>query len=796
MRECECLWYDSSKKGLSPCQGHGCHAVTIVAIFVLLIGALMFSAPLASDDLDADTETLIVDNLKFMVTGDDVILSGYSSTPSGKLIIPDTVSNGDYEYPVVLIADYVFDGCSSISEVIIPNSVKSIGSHAFDGCTGLTTLTFESGSGLTSIGDSAFHDCTSITGMISLPSRLSSIGSGAFYGCSSLTSILIPTSLTTVPANAFTGCTKVTAVHFGSPDTTVTEDAFRSLATDIGTSECVIYGIDENKFGTHTETGTLSFINGSKATLTYDRNNGSDTPMTTTTASTVGAVYIITDIPSEWTRDGYVFGGWSLNSNTYLPGDNIVVPSEAVTLKAVWNKTHTVTWSNGNNILSSDTLVEGTVPSYNGNAPSKTSDSMYSYTFIGWSTTDGGSVLSPLPKITADVTYYATFQSNLQSYKLEFLDGVGGTISSVTLEYGSTVTAPADPTRQGYIFTGWDRAIPTTMPAENVTITAEWKVDPDSPSEFYNWVSNDDGTHTGTHKEDSTLTVTENCSGGTATCCDAAVCILCNGSYGTKDADNHTGGTEIRNAVEETSYTDGYTGDTYCLGCKNLISKGTVIKALPSPSEDGWDTIRDDLAKLAQEIKDGKVEAGRTVTIDMGTVTVVPKDVLKQISGVDVNLRFNMGDDISWNVNGKGVSQDPSDLQLGVKKVSDVVPADLIEIVSPGSTSVQFELEHDGDFGTTIYLYVDLGLKNAGLWANLYYYDGTILEFRHAHQITEIGDAEFPFGHASDYVIIISEGSLEPEPSNGDGGLLYGVILVVLVALAGFSAISFLRGGN
>jgi len=69
----------------------------------------------------------------------------------------------------------------------------------------------------------------------------------------------------------------------------------------------------------------------------------------------------------------------------------------------------------------------------------------------------------------------------------------------------------------------------------------------------------------------------DNHTGGTATCKDKAVCSICGVSYGDKNATNHTGGTEVRDAVSEECNTPGYTGDTYCLGCNTKIATGTSI---------------------------------------------------------------------------------------------------------------------------------------------------------------------------------------------------------------------------
>lgn len=76
-------------------------------------------------------------------------------------------------------------------------------------------------------------------------------------------------------------------------------------------------------------------------------------------------------------------------------------------------------------------------------------------------------------------------------------------------------------------------------------------------------------------------------SGGTATCQSSAICAVCNTAYGAKDMTNHTGGTEVRDSVEATTSTEGYTGDTYCKGCNNKLADGKTIPKKDSGSSGG-----------------------------------------------------------------------------------------------------------------------------------------------------------------------------------------------------------------
>lgn len=129
---------------------------------------------------------------------------------------------------------------------------------------------------------------------------------------------------------------------------------------------------------------------------------------------------------------------------------------------------------------------------------------------------------------------------------------------------------------------------------EDVTLYANWTLiivipDPEPPTvcihNWGEWTSNGNGTHTHTCLNNSSHTETGNCSGGTATCTEKAVCEICNADYGELNASNHTGGTEVRGRVEATTSADGYTGDTYCKGCNAKIATGESI-----PKKDSGDS--------------------------------------------------------------------------------------------------------------------------------------------------------------------------------------------------------------
>ena len=127
------------------------------------------------------------------------IISKYIGT-SGDVVIPNSVTS---------IGEYAFWGCSGLTSVTIPNTITTIGENAFSGCTGLTSIIIPNS--VTSIGSSAFSGCSGLTS-ITIPNGVTSIGIAAFFDCSGLTSITIPNSVTTIGEMAFEECNVLNSV--------------------------------------------------------------------------------------------------------------------------------------------------------------------------------------------------------------------------------------------------------------------------------------------------------------------------------------------------------------------------------------------------------------------------------------------------------------------------------------------------------------------------------------------------------------------------------------------------------
>ena len=127
------------------------------------------------------------------VTFKGTTYSEYSNEYSGAVIIPETVAYNGTSYSVTSIGSSAFDGCTGLTGVEIPNCVTSIGNYAFRGCTSLASVVIPNS--VTSIGSEAFYKCTSLTSIV-IPNSVTSIGSEAFYDCSKLKTVVNLSDLT------------------------------------------------------------------------------------------------------------------------------------------------------------------------------------------------------------------------------------------------------------------------------------------------------------------------------------------------------------------------------------------------------------------------------------------------------------------------------------------------------------------------------------------------------------------------------------------------------------------------
>ena len=186
-------------------------------------------------------------------------------------------------------------------------------------------------------------------------------------------------------------------------------------------------------------------------TITFDSDGGSE-------VASITADYKSTlTKPTDPTKEGYTFAGWS-------PAFPETMPLNGSTLKATWTPNqYTITFdSDGGSEVASITA------DYKSTLTKPADPTKEGYTFAGWSPEFPETM--PLNGAALKATW------TINQYTITFDSNGGTAVAAITQDYGTNVTAPADPTKEGYTFAGWDKAVPETMPAENMTLTAQWTV--------------------------------------------------------------------------------------------------------------------------------------------------------------------------------------------------------------------------------------------------------------------------------------------------------------------------------
>ena len=162
------------------------------------------------------------------------------------------------------------------------------------------------------------------------------------------------------------------------------------------------------------------------------------------------------------------------NGKFYVPGDS--VPADVTALTVQWTvPTYAVTLHPNGGTINSGNVTGYT---YGVGATLPTADDMTNtgHTFKGWYVNENltGSPVTAIGGTgTGNKEYWAKWEIN--QYTITVKPENGKADITITQDYGTVITAPADPTREGYTFIGWDKEIPTTMPAENITLKAKWK---------------------------------------------------------------------------------------------------------------------------------------------------------------------------------------------------------------------------------------------------------------------------------------------------------------------------------
>ncbi len=401
--------------------------------------------------------TIIFEGTEYNVTliGDDAFRN---CEDLNSIIISESVKS---------IGEYAFSACRGLSSITLPNSITSIGFCAFQYCSNLVSVNLSNS--LTNISSRAFCGCTSLTS-IEIPNSVTIIYSDAFSECSSLVSVVISNSVTQIVWRAFKDCTKLKTLTLGSGIKTIAQNAF-SGCIELNDVYCYTLSVpktDKDAFkDSYIEYATLhvreSMINSFKNASPWSAFKEIvkiDIPVYTLTYMVDGEVYksyqleegLSITAETAPVKEGYSFSGWSEIPET-MPAHDVTVTGTFTVNK--YKLTYMV---DGEEYKTSE--VE-----YGAAITAEDEPTKEGYTFSGWS-----EIPETMP--AKDVVITGTFTIN--KYKLTYMvDGEEYKTSEV--EYGTTIIAEDEPMKEGYTFSGWSE-IPETMPAKDVVITGSFAI--------------------------------------------------------------------------------------------------------------------------------------------------------------------------------------------------------------------------------------------------------------------------------------------------------------------------------
>ena len=434
-------------------------------------------------------------------------------SPNGykdKVVIPNVVTYENVAYNVKTIGDNAFQGCSSLTSVIIPESITTIGNNAFYGCSSLISVILPEN--VTSIGSYCFRKCSSLK-TITIPKSFRSFGYGAFYRTAvdsviisdiqswcyisfdefdsnplynanhfilngeEVTDLIIPSSITGISSYSFCGCTNLKSITIPNSVRSIGNSAFLkcSSVTELSLSnnlqEIGRYAFEGCKsLSTITIPNSIEIIDNyafrdclSLTTLSIGRN---------ISKIYTGAFANCTDLADVYCFAPNVPYSENIFDNSFVEYATLHVPSASVNAykaAAPWREfkeiveiiipTYTLKYLlDGEEyktyqIEEDDIIIPEDAPIKEG------------YTFSGWS-----EIPAKMP--AHDVTVTGTFSIN--KYKLTYkVDGK--VYKTYDVEFGTAITPEEEPIKEGYKFSGWSE-IPKNMPAKDITITGTFTV--------------------------------------------------------------------------------------------------------------------------------------------------------------------------------------------------------------------------------------------------------------------------------------------------------------------------------
>ena len=258
--------------------------------------------------IETDNNTLVAGCVNTVIPNSVTSIGSYAFSGCSGLVSV-TIPNS-----VTCIGDNAFYNCSGLTSVTIPNSVTNIGSSAFERCSGLTSVSIPNS--VTSIGSSAFSYCSRLTS-VNIPKSVINVGDRTFSDCVSLTTVTIPISVISIEYGAFSGCSGLTTVEIPNSVTTIRDEAFYHCSSL--TSVTIPNSVITIENGAFKGCSSLGSIKVEKGNMKYDSRNGCNAIIETDN-NTLIAGCVNTVIPNSVTSIGdYAFSGCSSLTFVAIP---------------------------------------------------------------------------------------------------------------------------------------------------------------------------------------------------------------------------------------------------------------------------------------------------------------------------------------------------------------------------------------------------------------------------------------------------------------------------------------------
>lgn len=645
------------------------------------------------------------------------------------------VLSAEISSSVTTIGNNAFQG-SSILSASIPSSVKTIGDSAFQGCQNLSTVDLSEG--LETIGQNAFGSCTSLTS-IKLPASIGEVGAGAFLQCTKMTSAAFTpgSRQVTLEDNIFMECYYLTSVALPANIDRIGEGMFQSCLMLTGVE--IPQGVES--------IGGSAFASCSRLTTVIIPDSVTSIGIAAFANNSSLADIYFTGTEDQWksvTKMG----------DTQTSLEKVTIHYNYVLDKSVTLKSGTEVTLKNNSLTYGETLaklefnsaefvdaignpVAGTLAWKNNgqtvpDAGTTSAEWIFTpYNDIRYASAEGTTAIT----VNKAVPYIAVLPTATEITYGNTL--AASTLSGGTVQYGNGAGQPGSGTDSTKTIAGtfaWKE--PSVKPAVTDSGTTEFAV-VFTPSDSKNYEAVEGRV---------TLTVHE--AGNTPNL---------PGGGNNRPSDNTSGGSRPgNNDTEQETRPD--TGIPFIKG---------------EDGKFGWDVIRANEEAAAE---------GSVIHVNMNGISVVPGNIFDSIKGRDVTITFDMGNGIVWSVNGTSITTEQAgDINFSVRIGTNAIPADMIRNAAGEGYSIQLSLSHEGEFGFTAVLSINLGQENAGCSAMLYYYNpnaGT-LELISKERVEEDGTARLTFTHASDYLIVadnragsgnesITSGMQTMAPKSGD----------------------------